>query len=156
MKHCRPEGCYKFVFCPDDPTLCYIGMTRPVVCGPSLLLPPPSSNSSLPQVGSVPALAELQARWVSSVYAKRYSLPSTEEMKESIEKDTARNQRLYPADHARLPTLVNHWEYADQIAKYFGAKPRHRSLYITSPIRLVNYDASQHLFDSSIYVDGGQ
>ncbi|ELR13200.1 Flavinbinding monooxygenase-like subfamily protein [Acanthamoeba castellanii str. Neff] len=95
---------YKLVFDPNDPTLCYIGSARPMI-------------------GSIPALGELQARWATKVYTGQVSLPSTPAMLAQMEADKIRHKRVFPADDHHLPQLVNHWEYSDEIASYFGAKP---------------------------------
>jgi len=47
---------YKFVFYPDDPTLCFIGGARPFI-------------------GGIPSLAEIVSRWVVSVYSGKTQLP---------------------------------------------------------------------------------
>eukprot|EP00005_Dracoamoeba_jomungandri_P012616 CAMPEP_0174263894 /NCGR_PEP_ID=MMETSP0439-20130205/20531_1 /TAXON_ID=0 /ORGANISM="Stereomyxa ramosa, Strain Chinc5" /LENGTH=349 /DNA_ID=CAMNT_0015349515 /DNA_START=520 /DNA_END=1566 /DNA_ORIENTATION=- len=101
----KPEDCYKYVFDCEDPTLCYIGFTRPIV-------------------GSTYALAELQARWAAQVFSNEFCLPTSKEMACVANKERLRHSRLYPVDHKKRPTLVNHWEYADDIAKMMHIKPR--------------------------------
>jgi cation diffusion facilitator CzcD-associated flavoprotein CzcO len=107
---------FKLVFYAHDPSLCFIGSARPFL-------------------GSIPGLAELQARWAAKVYAGKASLPSTKEMLAAIEKDRKAHAKLYTADHERLPQLVNHWVYADDISKRFGAKPSQWTWLRRSPLK---------------------
>jgi len=95
---------YKLVFDTEDPSLCFIGSPRPMI-------------------GSIPALAELQARWAAKVYSGQVDLPSSSQMKEIMAADHKRHKRVFPQDDYSLPQLVNHWEYSDEIAAMFGAKP---------------------------------
>lgn len=112
LPEANPNGAYKYVFDPADPTLAFAGTARPVF-------------------GSIPALAELQARWISAVFAGRCALPSPKAMQEEIEKDRQRHRRLFPADHARLPNLVSHFEYADYIMEQLGVRPNYWKLFFT-------------------------
>lgn len=108
----QPTCAYKFVFDPNDPTLAYVGTVRPVF-------------------GSVPALAELQARWISAVFRGDGRLPPSTEMKKIIESDISQHRQLFPADHDRLPYLVSHFKYADYILHQLGALPNLRRLFFT-------------------------
>jgi dimethylaniline monooxygenase (N-oxide forming) len=112
LPEANPKQAYKYVFDPADPTLAYAGTARPVF-------------------GSIPALAELQARWISAVFAGRCQLPSSEAMQKEIEKDHRRHSKLFPVDHARLPNLVSHFEYADFIMKQLGIKPNLLKVFFT-------------------------
>ncbi len=103
---------YKHVFNPQDPTLAYVGTVLPVF-------------------GSVPALAELQARWVSSVFAGICKLPSQDEMLLQRDKDFARSKKLFPATYERLPQLVSHFEYADFIMEQLGMRPNMLHLFFS-------------------------
>lgn len=121
---------YKFVFDTHDPTLCYVGTARPML-------------------GSIPALAELQARWVVKVYGGHVSLPSTEMMVQQLAADQEKHKRVFPADHHHLPHLVNHWEYSDEIASYFGAKPNLVRWFFKNPFRwwtIISAPWSGHIY----------
>jgi len=107
---------YKLVFDPRDPTLCFVGSPRPMI-------------------GSIPALAELQARWAAKVYAGKATLPSSEDMVRLMAEDHIRHKRVFPQDDHSLPQLVNHWEYSDEIASYFGAKPRLVRWFFRNPFK---------------------
>ena len=60
---------YKFVFYPDDPTLCFIGGARPFI-------------------GGIPSLAEIVSRWVVSVYSGKTQLPDRVTMHKIIKQVT--------------------------------------------------------------------
>jgi len=114
----RPEQtykkAYKLVFDPYDPTLCYIGSARPMI-------------------GSIPGLAELQSRWVAKVWTGKVDLPDTAPRLRQMEIDRARHRSIFVADTEHLPQLVNHWEYSDEIASYFGAKPNLVKWFFKNP-----------------------
>lgn len=103
---------YKYVFEPNDPTLAYVGNIRPVF-------------------GSITALAELQARWVTAFFAGNCRLPSAECMKKEIDQDMVKHKRLFPSKHERLPQLVSHFEYADYIVRQLGKRPNFLKLFFT-------------------------
>jgi hypothetical protein len=56
-------------------------------------------------------------------------------MLEQMEADKERHRRVFPADDHHLPQLVNHWEYSDEIAAYFGAKPDLVRWFFRNPFR---------------------
>ncbi|MCA9994696.1 MAG: NAD(P)-binding domain-containing protein [Anaerolineales bacterium] len=104
---------YKLVFDIEDPTLCFIGMVRPVF-------------------GSVPALAELQARWVSAVFKGTVQLPSHKEMQKCIQQDAFDRRKKFPVDSERIPHLVDHFEYADYITRQLNASPNFLRLFFVN------------------------
>jgi len=121
---------YKLVFDPEDPTMCYIGSPRPMI-------------------GSIPALAELQARWAAKVYSGQVSLPSTPEMKRIMAADRIRHKRVFPQDDYSLPQLVNHWEYSDEIGAMFGAKPNLVRWFFRNPFHwwtIISAPWSAHIY----------
>ncbi|KAL6058255.1 Flavin-containing monooxygenase [Balamuthia mandrillaris] len=119
-KYCRAaRDAYKLVFDPSDPTLCFIGCARPMI-------------------GSIPALAELQARWAAAVYTGKARLPSPDRMMEIVEEDRVWHSKVFPQDHRSLPQLVNHWAYSDEIASYYGAKPNLIKWFFKNPYKLVS------------------
>lgn len=121
---------YKLVFDPQDPTLCYVGTARPMI-------------------GSIPALGELQARWAVKVYTGQVALPSTDAMLTQLAADKIRHKRVFPADDHHLPQLVNHWEYSDEIASYFGAKPDLVRWFFRNPFKwwtIISAPWSAHIY----------
>lgn len=108
----KHQKAYKLVFDPDVPSLAYVGFVRPVF-------------------GSITALAELQARWVSAYLADRCKLPSSATMWQEIENDDIRHSKIFPSKHKRVPQLVSHFEYADYIIRQLGARPNYLKLFLT-------------------------
>lgn len=125
-----PPNSYKFVFYPKDPTLCFIGAARPFI-------------------GGIPSLAEIAVRWAAHVYSGKVPLPDADAMMKAVQLDTERHRRLFPEDHVSRPTLVNQWEYSDEITSYFGAKPRKWWWLFHSPVRwfkIVSSPWTGHLY----------
>jgi len=121
---------YKLVFDPYDPSMCYIGSPRPMI-------------------GSIPALAELQARWAAKVYSGQVKLPSSPEMVKLMEADKIRHKRVFPQDDHSLPQLVNHWEYSDEIGAMFGAKPHLIRWFFRNPFKwwtIISAPWSAHIY----------
>jgi len=121
---------YKLVFDPRDPSLCYIGTARPMI-------------------GSIPGLGELQARWAAKVYTNQATIPSSPEMLEQVKRDKVTHSKIFIADHRSLPQLVNHWNYSDEIASYFGAKPDLVRWFFRNPFRwwtIISAPWSAHIY----------
>jgi dimethylaniline monooxygenase (N-oxide forming) len=107
---------YRLVFPPGIAGLAFVGMTR--VSGP------------------VFPVAELQARWVASVFAGRASLPPDDVMRTEIETRLGR-ARAIGDDQMRVELLP----YLDDIASRIGSKPslwRHPRLLV-SPVSARDY-----------------
>lgn len=95
---------YKLVFASGvDGTLAFVGTARPVF-------------------GSIPALAELQARWMAAVFSGRRRLPSEKVMAERRRAYWTRHARLYPHDDKRLKQLVNLFEFTDVLGDELGVR----------------------------------
>ena len=58
-------------------------------------------------------------------------------MVQQLAADKIRHKRVFPADDHHLPQLVNHWEYSDEIASYFGAKPDLVRWFFRNPFKYV-------------------
>jgi hypothetical protein len=107
---------YKLVFQSDvNGTLAFVGTARPVF-------------------GSIPALAELQARWVAAVFSGRCHLPSERVMAQRRKEYWSRHARLYPHDHLRLKQLVNLFEYTDVIGDELGVRVNVFYLFFRHPL----------------------
>lgn len=106
---------YKLVFAPNvSGTLAFVGTARPVF-------------------GSIPALAELQARWTAAVFSGRCRLPSENVMTERRQAYWRRHASLYPHDDIRLKQLVNLFEFADVIGDELGVRINLFYLFIRHP-----------------------
>ena len=96
-KNYRFNDLYRLVFDRNDPTLSFAGTARPTL-------------------GSIPALAEMQSRWIAAVYSGRLPLPNQEEQElESYFTQRTHRRRFYTS--AKRPNLVDHSFYADLLAR---------------------------------------
>jgi len=95
------EAFYKHVFSCSDPTVARVGIIRPTF-------------------GSVPSMAETQARWVAATFAGTACLPSSSSMCEAMKSDAKRRAVQFPHYHDKLHTLENYWSYTEQLQRYFG------------------------------------
>lgn len=106
---------YKHVFDNDDPTLAFVGYVRPVI-------------------GSMPSVAETQARWVAKVFSGKVELISKEERLKVTEEDAKYWKEYFQASSQRLDRIVEEVMYVNNIAKLAKVYP---NLW--------------HLFKSNIY-----
>lgn len=107
---------YKLVFASGvNGTLAFVGTARPVF-------------------GSIPALSELQARWVAAVFAGRRRLPSEKVMAQRRRAYWRRHASLYPHDDKRLKQLVNLFEYTDVIGDELGVRVNLFYMFFRHPL----------------------
>merc|ERR1712113_939847 len=67
-----------------------------------------------PQLGAMPPIAELQARWFSAVLDEKVELPSKDEMRREMDADQARyNEKIFAG---RLRSSVDFGKYTTDIA----------------------------------------
>lgn len=91
---------HRLIFDRDDPTLSFVATARPVL-------------------GSIPALAEMQARFIAAVYSGRVRLPQPIEQ-EMDAFYAARQHRKRFLGSDKRPNLVDHEFYAADIARDTG------------------------------------
>ena len=101
------------IFPINVPNLAFVGSARPVF-------------------GSIPSLAELQARRMAQVFSGRSSLPSPRKMSIWLNKYWKRHDELYPFE-SRLEQLVNQFEYSDLLADQLKVKPHLWRLFLFQP-----------------------
>eukprot|EP00054_Salpingoeca_dolichothecata_P022403 m.146871 g.146871 ORF g.146871 m.146871 type:complete len:238 (+) comp24330_c0_seq11:43-756(+) len=107
---------YKLVFHPHHPTIAFVGTARPVF-------------------GSIPSLAELQARWVAKVFAGHQTLPGASVIEQKAKAFRKRQKKLFPYDCPRLHGLVDQFEYADLLMSELKAHPRLWRMFFRRPGR---------------------
>jgi hypothetical protein len=101
---CDPSGAlYGHVVPPDDAFrgLYFLGFSRP-------------------GFGSIPPLAELQARWVVGLLQGELDLPSADEMRRQISDYNLRRHRLFEHHADTLPALVDYIPYAEWLSERAG------------------------------------
>ncbi len=96
---------YKNVFLPGAPNLAFIGFARP-------------------NVGALPPVAELQARWFAGILAGKVQLPATAEMSAVVQADAQLYNRMRPHHAPRLQALVDYHAYTNLLARYIGCQPQ--------------------------------
>ena len=108
-----PTLLYKRVLHSADPTLAFVGFTRPII-------------------GSIPAQSELQARWVANVWSGAVSLPCRLRRDVAMYLD-ARNHARSITDSSRLGVLTDHEPYTTQLASYVNAHVHWLKLLVCHP-----------------------
>jgi dimethylaniline monooxygenase (N-oxide forming) len=107
------EDLHRLVFNHNDPTLSFVGTARPVL-------------------GSIPGLAEIQARWVAAVYSSRVKLPHLQEqLLDSFFMRQQHRKRFHNSN--KRPNLVDHEFYAHDIADKLGISVPWSELLIKRP-----------------------
>ena len=102
---------YKSVFDNDDPSLAFVGFVRPVV-------------------GSIPAVSEVQARWVAKIFKNNIHFPLKEQRLLQTRKDAAFwNDYFRQSASDRLDGLVEGYLYIDDVAKLAGIYPDYYALF---------------------------
>jgi len=96
---------YKNIFVPHEKNVGFIGYVRP-------------------NVGSLPAVTEMQARWFAGVLAGKLSLPSQSVMEKAIQEDGDTYTRNRPHHVNRHTSLVDYHVYMEQLAGFVGCRPQ--------------------------------
>lgn len=106
---------YKYMFLPgSEDHLAFIGYIRPAV-------------------GTVPPLAELQARLLAHTIRGDISLPPVEEMRISIEEQIKFAQKQFPVDFPRLGHIIDYYSYMHSLAELIGVMPKQLPLLLRNP-----------------------
>ncbi len=108
-----PARLYQRVFCPEDPTLAFAGLARPVL-------------------GSITSLAEIQSRWIASVYAGETTLPA-HNLRESIVFENRKDHQKRFLDSSALQVLTDQIAYTEELAREMNIHLRWGRLLCTRP-----------------------
>lgn len=101
---------YKNCFDPDyGGTLGFIGFARPAI-------------------GAIPPIAEIQARWFTSVASGKTALPERGQMAKEIDADARWHKENFHKVTERVTGLVDYTRYMDEIAGLIGCKPDGKDL----------------------------
>ena len=107
------ESLYELIFPVNVDNIAFVGTARPVF-------------------GSIPSLAELQARRIAQVFSNRASLPSRTKMNKWLNYYWKKHQQIYPFE-GRITQLVNQFEYSDFLADRLNVKPHLWKLFLSQP-----------------------
>ena len=81
-----------------------------------------------PAFGAIPPLAELQARWFALIQSGQRVLPSSADMRQSIDYWTHFRIHFFRAVKGRLDHLVEYTPFCDELAGRIGCKPTWRDI----------------------------
>ena len=95
---------YKKIFHPELPNIGFVGFARP-------------------NIGAMPPVTELQARYFAGVASGRLSLPSSEKMQSAIAADAKKTAKLKPLVCDRVTGIVSFVPYMYEMAKLIGCHP---------------------------------
>ena len=101
----REQELYKSSFHPDFPNVAFVGLIRPTV-------------------GSLPAMAEMQARFVAQVFSNNLELPNPQELKRIIAKESNKHAHECPAMQARTPHVYFFDKWMEEMAELIGCRPK--------------------------------
>ncbi|SHA07346.1 Monooxygenase [Bathymodiolus thermophilus thioautotrophic gill symbiont] len=101
---------YKYIFIPDVEHCYFIGFARP-------------------NLGSLPSVAELQARYLSAYLKQEIDLPNQEKMQQEILNQQQRFKWQFPVDFERITHLVDYYWYTRLLAKDLNALPKQWRLF---------------------------
>ncbi|MGK7908953.1 MAG: NAD(P)-binding domain-containing protein [Synechococcus sp.] len=102
---------YKKVFHPDLPNMGFVGFARP-------------------NIGAMPPVTELQARYFAGVASGRLRLPEGDRLQTAIARDAARTAQLKPLVCDRVSSIVSFVPYMYELADLIGCRPVLRHLLL--------------------------
>lgn len=101
----RHQELYKGCFHPDLPNMAFIGFVRPTI-------------------GSLPAMAEMQARFIAKVFSGSLHLPSSPKLKKIINRESMSNAGKCPVMQERFPHIYFFDEWMEEMADLIGCQPK--------------------------------
>ena len=107
---------FKFCVHNDDPSLAFVGFTRPLV-------------------GSFMGLSEMQALFVSKLFSNQLVLPEKAVRDEAIAQEKLFQALIFSETTNRIEGLVNFQSYMDDLASLAGVRPDYWKLFLKSPIK---------------------
>lgn len=107
-----PNKLYKYMFMPKINNCCFIGFVRP-------------------NLGSLPSVSELQARYLSAYLSKKISLPNQETMQKCILNQQEASKWQFPVDFDRVSHIVDYRNYTRSLAKDLKVLPKQWRLFFS-------------------------
>jgi lysine/ornithine N-monooxygenase len=107
-----PNKLYKYMFIPKINNCCFIGFVRP-------------------NLGSLPSVSELQARYLSAYLSKKISLPNQETMQKCILNQQEASKWQFPVDFDRVSHIVDYRNYTRSLAKDLKVLPKQWRLFFS-------------------------
>lgn len=101
----RHQDLYKGIFHPELPGLAFVGFVRPTI-------------------GSIPAMAEMQARVASCVFSNRKQLPNKQTLKCITDQEAESHAKSSPELTSRWPHIYFFEDWMDDMADLIDCKPK--------------------------------
>ena len=87
-----------------------------------------------PGVGSIPPMAEMQARYLGQIISGQKKKPSYDEMIKRIIEQNIQDTRQFPLDSGRLTGLTDYVSFMNSMADQIGCNPCRAHLLLSSPL----------------------
>ena len=100
----RHQELYKGCFHPKLPNLAFVGLVRPTI-------------------GSIPAMAEMQARLVAQVFSGNLKLPEPAQLAKVTQKEATKHAKECPEMQERLPHVYFFDRWMEEMADIIGCSP---------------------------------
>ena len=107
-----PNKLYKYMFMPKTNNCYFIGFVRP-------------------NLGSLPSVSELQARYLSAYLSNKISLPNQATMKKCILNQQETSKWQFPVDFERVSHIVDYRNYTRSLAKDLKVLPKQWHLFFS-------------------------
>lgn len=114
---------YKYMFPLNNAGVCFVGFVRP-------------------GVGSIPPIAELQARYLMRILKNEIALPSMQQQQDEVHQMCTLFSEQFPLDRQRIPHLVDFYIYTTNIAEAVGVMPSQMKLLLKNPMLWYKTNAS--------------
>lgn len=112
--NCTINDQFKFTLCNEDPSLAFIGFTRPLV-------------------GSFMGISEIQSIYISKLFSKQIAIPERAYRDRVIMEDKTFQELTFSSTSNRIDGLVNFQSYLDDVASLAGVRPDYWKLFLSSP-----------------------
>ncbi|WDE11997.1 flavin-containing monooxygenase [Thalassomonas haliotis] len=86
-----------------------------------------------PGVGSIPPMAEMQARYLAQLVSGIKDMPDMARMKRIVNMQEERDLKTFPFDAERLTGLTSYLDFMSQLSKEVGCSPKLFPMLLTSP-----------------------
>ena len=86
-----------------------------------------------PAIGSIPPMAEMQARYYALLLSGKRVLPAALDTDEIIQADADADHEQFPLDATRVGALTDYMRYLSSMARLIGCEPRLSPLLLSRP-----------------------
>jgi len=108
------RGMAHYMFPLDQDGIAFIGFTRP-------------------GVGSIPPMAEMQARYLALLVSGAKKKPDIDQMRLIVKKQQEKDLKTFPFDAERVTGLTSYLDFLSTLSKEIGCRPKLFTILLTSP-----------------------